>query len=91
MPVPQLKAQPAAGATTQVVTGAGVLHKIMVQAFGTAACDIYDNTATAGTPIFTVPTTATVGAVYDLQVSFSAGLRVVAGVGAQLTLTYTGG
>lgn len=91
MPSPLSKAQPAAGATTQVMTGQGVLNRVMVQVSAAVACDIYDNTATAGTPIFTIPASAPAGSVYNLDIPIGTGIRVVAGAGVQLTVTYTSG
>lgn len=91
MPSPLNKAQPAAGATTQVLTGQGVLNRVMVQASAANACDLYDNTSTTGTPVFTVPASAAVGTVYNLDIPLSTGLRVVAGASVQLTVTYSGG
>jgi len=91
MPSPLNKAQPGAGATTQVLTGQGVLNRVVVQASAAVACDIYDNVATAGTPIFTVPASAPPGSVYNLDIPLGTGLRVVAGAGVQLTVTYTSG
>lgn len=88
MPSPQNKAQPAPNATTQIHTGAGVLNRVMVQASAAVAADIYDNTATTGTPIFTVPASAPVGTVYNLDIPFSTGLRAVVGAGVQLTVTF---
>lgn len=91
MASPINKAQPTAGATTQVVTGGGMLHRVIVQAAAAVTCDVYDNTSTTGTPIFSIPASAVVGTVYTLDLPFSTGLRVVAGAALQLTLTYTNG
>lgn len=82
-------AQPAPNATTQIRTGAGFVRKIAVQAAAAVTCDVYDNTATTGTPIFTVPASAPVGTVYNLDFPFALGLRVVIGAGLQLSIDHS--
>jgi len=92
MPLSENKAQPAISATTQVLTGAGVLRRIVVQATGTGLVDVYDNTATSGTPIFSMPASVAVGTVYQLDIPMGVGIRiVVAASGPQITVVYGGG
>jgi hypothetical protein len=67
-----------AAATTQVLTGRGALMGVIVRLAGTAAVDIYDNTTTTGTPIFTVPATgAATDDTYNLGLPVNLGIRVV--------------
>ncbi len=92
MAASEQKAQPAPNATTQIVTGAGRLLRVIVQATGTGVIDIYDNTATAGTPVFSTPASPAVGTVYELQIPLANGLRIVAALSApQVTVVYNGG
>lgn len=92
MPVLESKAQPTINATTQVLTGVGLLRRIVVQATGAGLVDVYDNTATSGTPIFSMPASAAVGTVYNLDIPIAVGIRVVVAIaGPQLTVVYQGG
>ncbi len=85
-------AQPAIGAATQLVTGAARLLRIIVQATGTGIANIYDNTASTGTPIFSTPASPPIGTIYELGIPCTTGLRVdVAAAGPQLTVIYNGG
>lgn len=88
MPSPIGKSQPAPNATTQIVTGPCTLNRVIVQAAAAAAVDFYDNTATAGTPICTIPASAAVGSVFQFDIPCAVGLRAVVGAGVQLTVTF---
>lgn len=86
------KSQPAVNIATQIVTGGALLARIVVQAAAAGVADFYDNTATAGQPIFTVPASAAVGTIYELNIPCTTGLRCVIGaVGPLLTVVFTGG
>jgi len=92
VPAPENKSQPGIGATTQVLSGAGVVRRIVVQATGTGLLDVYDNTATSGTPAFSMPASVAVGTVYQLDIPIGTGTRVVvAASGPQVTLVYAAG
>lgn len=81
--------QPAINATTQLVTASLTLMRVIVQATGAGAIDIYDNTATTGTPIFSTPASPPVGTIYELGIPVSKGIRVVcAAASPQLTVVY---
>jgi len=89
MPAPESRSQPAIAATTQVLTGVGRLRRVVVQATGTGLVDIYDNTATTGTPIFSMPASVAVGTSYELDIPIALGIRVVvAASGPQLTVVF---
>lgn len=89
MASPNIKAQPVIGTPLQAVTGKARLIRVIVQATGAGLTNIYDNTASAGTPIFSLPTTPTVGAVYELDIPCTTGLRIdVLATGPQLTVIY---
>ena len=76
------------------LTGGGRLNKVVVMAQGSAATDVYDNTAASGTKIFTVPASGTTaketGTVYDLQIPVATGIYVAGAANTSaLTVTYT--
>lgn len=82
------KASCPAAAATQVRTGIGRICRLLVQA-GTGTIDVYDNTATAGTPVWSIGAAA-VGAIYVLDCPMATGIRVVTGVGTVVTAVYSG-
>jgi hypothetical protein len=80
-----------AGATTQVLTGKGVLRRVHLRAPGTAVGDIYDNTTTTGTPIFSIPAAGQAINTIELNIPVSLGIRVVNAVsGPALVVMYEG-
>lgn len=92
MAASEQKVQPTIGTPVQVVTGAARLLRVVVQATGAGLTNIYDNTASSGVPIFSLPASPPIGSVYELNIPCSTGLRVdVAATGPQLTVVYTGG
>lgn len=80
----------AASATTVVKTGAGILHRIVVNtALATGTLTIYDNTAASGTKIATVTIPAAPAPshfVLEFQCAFATGLTIV---GATANIDYT--
>jgi len=76
------------------LTGGGRLCKVVVMSQGSAATDIYDNTAASGTKIFSLPASGTqtvyAGTIYDLQVPVANGLYVAGTTNTSaLTVTYS--
>lgn len=87
----QYAAAVAAGASgaAVVLTGAGRLCKVVVMTAGSAATDVYDNTAASGTKILTIPANPTVGAVYDVQIPVATGIFPAGATNTSaLTVTY---
>jgi len=78
---------------TQVVKGApGRVGKVAVTAsLGTAATVIYDSaSAASGTPLLTIPSTATAGTVYDVSLPAALGIVVASGSGTgNITVGYS--
>jgi len=74
----RLTAAVAAGVGTAAVVvkaNPGRLCKITVTTLGTAALSFYDNAAAAsGTVLFTIPASAAVGTIYDVQMPAAAGI-----------------
>ena len=69
----------AAGATGAkiVKAAAGVLCRILVTVAGTAALSIYDSaSAASGTVIASIPASAPVGTIYDLQMPAANGITI---------------
>lgn len=87
----QFAAAVAAGASgaAVVLTGHGRLCKVIVMTSGSAATDIYDNTAASGTKILTIPASPTVGAIYDVQIPVATGIFPAGTTNTSaLTITY---
>ena len=87
----QYAAAVAAGASgaAVVLTGAGRLCKVIVMTSGSAATDIYDNTAASGTKVLTIPANPTVGAIYDAQLPVTTGIFPAGTTNTSaLTITY---
>lgn len=80
----------AGAATTQVKTGAGKLHTIVINATANATVTVYDNTSSAAPLIATISLTNGVAnstLIYDIE--FSTGLRVVTtGAATNITVTW---
>lgn len=72
--------------TTTVKTGAGVLHKIVINTTTAFTITVYDNTTATGTTIATIAASATGVFIYDL--AFTTGLTIVTGGASDITVTY---
>lgn len=65
----------AAAAAAAIKASPGALHKIVITTLGTAAVSFYDNATTnSGTILFTVPASAPIGTIYDIQFPAAAGI-----------------
>ncbi len=65
---------------TKTSTGPSRLCRIVVTTIGTAALSFYDNaTAAAGTILFTIPASAPVGSIYNVQMPAQNGSWVASG------------
>ena len=73
--------------TTVVKTGAGVLHKIVINTTAVGTITVYDNTAASGATIATIAVSA-VGPVYVYDLAFTLGLTVVTAAASDITVTY---
>lgn len=84
------KSNLAANATTQIRTGAGVLHAVCINTKGAASntVTIYDNTASSGTTIGIIDSTVLLGC-FTYDAAFGTGLRVVIGTGTAPDITFT--
>lgn len=70
----------AAATAAAIKASAGTLHKIVVTTLGTAALSFYDNaTAASGTILFTIPASAAVGSIYDVQFPAANGIWCASG------------
>lgn len=79
----------AAAATTQVKTGAGILHKIIVNTPVTAATiDLIDNTAGAVINIGRITCQNTNPFELSYDVAFAAGLRIITSGATDITVVY---
>lgn len=81
----------AAGASgaAAALSSAGRLCRVIVVTSGSAATDIYDNTAASGTKIATIPANPTIGVVYDLQIPVTTGIYVAGATNTSaLTVTF---
>jgi len=82
----------AGAATTAVVTGKGVLQRIVVnKAVANGVITVYDNTAASGTKIGTITHPATLLAsqyVQEFGVRFTTGLTVVTSAADDITIVY---
>lgn len=75
--------------TTQVLTGEGVLVRVVVAKKGTTASDvvIYDNTASTGTPIVTIDSLSS-GGTYEFGIPVTTGIRVVTTGAPNIVVVY---
>jgi hypothetical protein len=73
--------------TTLVKTGAGFLHRIIVNGGTTGTIIAYDNTAGSGAIIFSFDTTNAIGS-YEFNCSFATGLTIVTSAATKLTAVY---
>lgn len=72
--------------TTNVKSGAGFLHLIVINTTAAGAITIYDNTAASGTTIAIFAASATIGT-YLYDVSFTTGLTVVTAAASDVTIS----
>lgn len=77
----------ATATTTIVKTGAGVLHKIVVNTTAAGAITVYDNKAASGTKIATLKASIAEGT-YTYDASFTTGLTIVTAAASDITVTY---
>ena len=77
----------AAGATTVVAIGYGVLHSIVVNSTAAGAITIYDNTAASGTKVATLKASIVEGT-YTFDVEFRTGLTIVTAAASDITVIY---
>lgn len=75
----------AAAATTVVKSGAGHLHRIVVEGGTAGAITVYDNTAGSGTIIAAFDSTAALAS-YEFNASFATGLTIVTAAATKLTV-----
>lgn len=81
-----------AGGASAALTGRGRLCRVVVMTSGSAATDLYDNTAASGTKVATIPASPTVGAVYDFQIPVDTGIFVAGATNTSgLTVTFNKG
>lgn len=73
--------------TTTVKSGAGVLHKIVINTTAAGTITVYDNTTATGTTIATIAASAA-GPVYIYDLAFTLGLTVVTGAASDITVIY---
>ena len=82
----------AANAATQVKTGTGKLHSVVINTAGASSnvITLYDGTDTNGTVIAVIDGTAAAGNILLYDVQFITGLHVVIGTGtaAKITISY---
>ena len=73
--------------TTVVKTGAGVLHKIVVNTTAAGTIVVYDNTAGSGSTIGTLKASVAENT-YIYDTPFTTGLTIVTGAASDITVTY---
>lgn len=81
------KAYISTATTTQVKTGAGVLHAIVVGETAAGAISVIDNTSGSTVNIATLKASIVEGT-YVFNVSFSAGLRIITAGASKITVIY---
>ena len=81
------KAYISSATTTQVKTGAGVLHSIVVGETAAGAISIIDNTSGSTVNIGTLKASIVEGT-YVFDVAFSAGLRIITAGASKITVVY---
>jgi hypothetical protein len=70
----------AAAVAAAIKASAGALHKVVVTTLGTAALSFYDHaSAASGTILFTIPASAAVGSIYDIQFPAALGIWCASG------------
>lgn len=73
--------------TTVVKTGAGVLHKIVVNTTAAGTIVVYDNTAGSGSTIATLKASIVENS-YTYDTPFTTGLTIVTAAASDITVTY---
>lgn len=81
------KAYISSATTTQVKTGAGVLHSIVVGETAAGAISIIDNTSGSTVNIGQLKASILEGT-YEFDVAFSAGLRIITAGASKITVVY---
>lgn len=81
------KAYISSATTTQVKTGAGVLHSIVVGETAAGAISIIDNTTGSTVNIGQLKASIVEGT-YVFDVAFSAGLRIITAGASKITVVY---
>lgn len=81
------KAYISSATTTQVKTGAGVLHSIVVGETAAGAISIIDNTSGSTVNIGQLKASIVEGT-YEFDVAFSAGLRIITAGASKITVVY---
>ncbi len=81
------KAYISSATTTQVKTGAGVLHSIVVGETAAGAISIIDNTTGSTVNIGQLKASIVEGT-YEFDVAFSAGLRIITAGASKITVVY---
>mgnify|MGYP000987332937 CR=1 FL=1 len=81
------KAYISSATTTQVKTGAGVLHSIVVGETTAGAISIIDNTTGSTVNIGQLKASIVEGT-YEFDVAFSAGLRIITAGASKITVVY---
>jgi len=81
------KAYIGSATTTQVKTGAGVLHSIVVGETTAGAISIIDNTSGSTVNIGQLKASIVEGT-YEFDVAFSAGLRIITAGASKITVVY---
>ncbi len=75
--------------TAAVKAGPGRLHKVVVTTTTTGAITIYDNaSAASGTILLAIPSGATAGTVYDVQLPADNGIYASFASGGAITVGY---
>lgn len=77
----------ATATTTQVKTGGGVLHSIVLGETAAGSIKIIDNTSGTTTNLAELKASVVEG-VYEFNVAFSVGLRIVTAGASKLTVVY---
>jgi len=81
------KAYISSATTTQVKTGAGVFHSIVVGETAAGAISIIDNTTGSTVNIGRLKASIVEGT-YEFDVAFSAGLRIITAGASKITVVY---
>lgn len=75
--------------TTQVVTGHGVLKRIILGETAAGTITIYDESGSDTTKVIAVLKASIVEGQYDFNVTFGEGLKIVTAGASKLTVVYT--
>jgi hypothetical protein len=75
--------------TTQVVTGSGVLKRIVLTETAAGTITIYDETGSGTTKVIAVLKASIGENTYNFDVTFGTGLKIVTAGASKLTVVYT--